>query len=185
MDDTPLRNPNLLTLNRVYSQVGHTRILQAEPGVLHFGGYSVGQVFKQVLRIRNVRASATRFHIISPTTPFFKATCPNKKGALAPGMSEEIVVEFLPTEYRYFYDCIRIHCQVTPLKGKGLSQAGPPTKTEWRTESACHPLPIPSPPLPNYRRKTSLCPSTHTPWPTRRSSPRGLTSAGWLWGKRW
>ncbi|KAG2423826.1 hypothetical protein HXX76_014986 [Chlamydomonas incerta] len=111
VDDAPLQNPNTLTYNRVYSKVGNTRILQAEPAVLNFGGYELGKVYSQVLRIRNVRASGTRFHIIPPSTPFFKATCPAKKGLLAPGMTEEVTVEFCPTQYRYYYDCVRVHCE--------------------------------------------------------------------------
>ncbi|KAG2441252.1 hypothetical protein HYH02_010095 [Chlamydomonas schloesseri] len=111
VEDAPLQNPNTLTYNRVYSKVGNTRILQAEPAVLNFGGYELGKVYRQVLRIRNVRASGTRFHIIPPSTPFFKATCPSKKGLLAPGMTEEVVLEFCPTQYRYYYDCVRVHCE--------------------------------------------------------------------------
>lgn len=72
VEDVPLQNPNTLTHNRVYSKVGATRILQAEPAVLNFGGYSLGQVYSQKLLIRNVRASGTRFHIVPPSTPFFK-----------------------------------------------------------------------------------------------------------------
>ncbi|PNH08744.1 Primary ciliary dyskinesia protein 1 [Tetrabaena socialis] len=111
VEDVTLRNPNMLTQNRVYGAVGATRVLQAEPAVLNFGGYVLGQVHSQTLRIRNVRASGMRFHIIAPTTPFFKATCANKKGLLAPGMSEEVVVEFCPQQYRYYYDCVRVHCE--------------------------------------------------------------------------
>ncbi len=72
VEDAALQNPNTLTYNRVYSKVGNTRILQAEPAVLNFGGYELGKVYSQVLRIRNVRASGMRFHIIPPSTPFFK-----------------------------------------------------------------------------------------------------------------
>ncbi|KAG2494686.1 hypothetical protein HYH03_007202 [Edaphochlamys debaryana] len=111
VEDVPLHNPSLLTHNRVYSKVGATRILQSEPAVLNFGGFELGRVYSQTLRIRNVRASGTRFHIIPPSTPFFKATCPTKKGLLAPGMSEEIEVEFAPQQYRYYYDCVRVHCE--------------------------------------------------------------------------
>lgn len=75
VEDVPLQNPNTLTHNRVYSKVGATRILQAEPAVLNFGGYSLGQVYSQKLLIRNVRASGTRFHIVPPSTPFFKVGC--------------------------------------------------------------------------------------------------------------
>lgn len=41
-----------------------------------------------------------------------QASCPEKRGTLAPGMSEEITVEFTPQQWRYYYDCVRIHCEV-------------------------------------------------------------------------
>lgn len=70
----PLSSTNYLTLNRVYSRVGNTRILQADPGVLNFGGFAVGKVHRQTLRIRNVKASGTRIHILPPSTPYFKVS---------------------------------------------------------------------------------------------------------------
>ena len=46
-----------------------------------------------------------------------QATCDAKKGLLAAGMSDEITIEFFPQQYRYYYDCIRIHSEVGPLPG--------------------------------------------------------------------
>ena len=46
-------------------------------------------------------------------TQLLQAVCNNKKGLLAPGMEDEIMLEFCPTEWRYYYDCLRIHTQVS------------------------------------------------------------------------
>lgn len=34
-----------------------------------------------------------------------------QEGLIPPGLSEEIEIEFRPTEWRYYYDCIRIHTE--------------------------------------------------------------------------
>jgi len=58
-------------------------------------------------------------HILPPQTPFFKIRY-QKKGMVPTGVSEDIYVQFTPTNqneneplaaYRYYYDTIRIHCE--------------------------------------------------------------------------
>lgn len=41
-----------------------------------------------------------------------QATCDNKRGLLPSGLDEEVVVEFCPQQYRYYYDCVRVHSEV-------------------------------------------------------------------------
>ena len=48
-----------------------------------------------------------------------QATCNNKKGLLAAGMSEVVQLEFCAAEWRYYYDCLRLHCEVMLLQPAG------------------------------------------------------------------
>lgn len=95
-------------MTEVYAKVGGNATFDVRPPVMHFGGYSLGSVHKQRFVVTNLTSSSKRLHIVVPTTPYFKATF-EKRGLMAPGMSEVITIEFCPTETRYFYDCVRIH----------------------------------------------------------------------------
>ena len=67
----------------VYSKVGSTSVISADPAVVHYGGFELNRVFKQLLRIKNVSGSGTRIHVIPPTTPFFKVgLCPPPPAAI-------------------------------------------------------------------------------------------------------
>lgn len=61
----------------------------------------------QKIIIKNTSEVPQRLSILPTLTPFFKAHY-NKKGQLAPGMSEVVIVQFTPPEWRYYYDCLRV-----------------------------------------------------------------------------
>ena len=75
--------------------------------MLTFAGYEVKKTQSKKLIIKNISENPQRLSILPSTTPFFKAHY-NKKGQLAPGMSEGLIVQFTPPEWRYYYDCLRI-----------------------------------------------------------------------------
>jgi len=60
-----------------------------------------------MFRIMNSSLRTQRFTIHEPTTKYFKARM-SKLGAVAPGMWEEMTIEFTPDEHRYYYDSIRV-----------------------------------------------------------------------------
>ena len=50
-------------------------------------------------------------HVIPPTTPYFKCKMEKQKNGLFPGFAESVKIQFTPSEWRYYYDCIRIHVE--------------------------------------------------------------------------
>ena len=59
-------------------------------------------------KIINSSNAPQRVNILPPMTPFFKVKY-SKKGMIPTNSWEEIYVQFTPTDYKYYYDCIRIH----------------------------------------------------------------------------
>jgi hypothetical protein len=95
---------------QIYVKLKGNRFFEAIPYVVQFAGYDLGNVHEQVVRIRNISGATKRIHVLPMSTPFFRILY-NKRGKVAPGMSEEIVVTFIPNEWRYYYDRIRIHSE--------------------------------------------------------------------------
>lgn len=86
-------------------------VLLCSPSVVHFGGYQVGTPVRQILSVINKGNAPVRYHIITPMSVHFRARCLTKKGALSPGMSDQIEIEFEPSEYRYYYDTVKLHVE--------------------------------------------------------------------------
>ncbi|XP_066409678.1 cilia- and flagella-associated protein 221 [Molothrus aeneus] len=102
--------PHHLLESKIYSEHQRSRVVQAEPAVLHYGGYEIGKHHQQMLKLINISTSAVNLHIIPPQTMYFQIKY-NKTHRLVPGLSLVVAVDFCPDEWRYYYDCIRIHCE--------------------------------------------------------------------------
>ncbi|XP_061225965.1 cilia- and flagella-associated protein 221 [Neopsephotus bourkii] len=102
--------PHHLLETKIYSECHRSKVVQAEPAVLHYGGYEVGKHHQQTLKLINTSVDVINVHIIPPLTKHFQIKY-NKTYRLVPGLSYVVTVDFCPDEWRYYYDCIRIHCQ--------------------------------------------------------------------------
>ena len=88
------------------------------PSVVHFDGFQVGKVHTQILRLVNTADYGQRLHVIKTQNATFSTHVVRGKrkgredmSLVAPGLSEDVRIEFHPTEWRYYYDCIRVHTE--------------------------------------------------------------------------
>uniref|UniRef100_H0ZMQ0 Cilia and flagella associated protein 221 n=1 Tax=Taeniopygia guttata TaxID=59729 RepID=H0ZMQ0_TAEGU len=64
--------PNHLLESKIYSECQRSRVVQAEPAVLHYGGYEVGKHHQQMLKLINISTNTVNLHIIPPQTIYFQ-----------------------------------------------------------------------------------------------------------------
>ena len=94
-----------------FDTVGSNGIFAASPSVVKFAGFEILKTHTLKVRLINNSPAPQRLHILPPQTNYFKIKY-NKKGMVPAGISEDIYVQFTPNdEYKYYYDCIRIHCE--------------------------------------------------------------------------
>jgi len=131
--------PNPIRDKNVFLRQGSNGILVCTPSSIHFPGYVFGRKYSQLLRITNTTPDAQRFHVLPPahqlpkigqlvgsgpsgaaavngggggTYSGFNWRCvPSKVGSLSPGLSQSLLVTFIPPseEVRVFADKICIH----------------------------------------------------------------------------
>ncbi|KAM4560585.1 cilia- and flagella-associated protein 221 [Odontesthes bonariensis] len=102
--------PNHLLESKIYAKLRSNSQIQAEPSELHFSGFELGKDYVKILKLINVSSEVMNIHVIPTLTKYFQ-TSYNKKHRLIPGLAYTLKVRFCPDEWRYFYDCIRVHCK--------------------------------------------------------------------------
>lgn len=101
---------NPLLDSKIYAKLKSNSQIQADPSELHFSCFELGKSYTKTLKLINISSEAMNIHIIPTLTKFFQTTY-SKKCRLIPGLAYTLKVAFCPEEWRYFYDCIRVHCK--------------------------------------------------------------------------
>ncbi|XP_063733661.1 cilia- and flagella-associated protein 221 isoform X2 [Eleginops maclovinus] len=102
--------PNHLLESKIYAKLKSNSLIQADPPELHFSGFEMGKHYVKILKLINISSEVMNIHIIPTQTKHFQTTY-TKKYRLIPGLAYTLKVRLCPDEWRYFYDCIRVHCK--------------------------------------------------------------------------
>ncbi|XP_061522302.1 deleted in lung and esophageal cancer protein 1 isoform X1 [Phycodurus eques] len=102
------------------------QVFVANPPVVLFTVYSVGQVYETTLELQNVTFSSRDIRVLPPNSSYFTiglGRFPGKGGVVAPGMSCKFMVRFAPDSLADYEDCIVVesqaeHILVVPIKAR-------------------------------------------------------------------
>ncbi|XP_039699231.1 deleted in lung and esophageal cancer protein 1 isoform X3 [Pteropus medius] len=103
-----------------------TPVFLAKPSVGFFTDYEIGSVYEMVISLQNTTTTSRYLRVLPPSTPYFSlglGMFPGKGGMVAPGMTCQYVVQFLPDCLGDFDDYILVetqsaHTLVIPLQAR-------------------------------------------------------------------
>ncbi|XP_051872087.1 deleted in lung and esophageal cancer protein 1, partial [Pristis pectinata] len=89
-------------------------VFLANPPIILFTDYKVGQVYETNVELRNMTSSSRHLRIIPPSTTFFSiglGRFPGEGGLVAPGMSCQYTVRFAPDSPAEYEDFLLVETQ--------------------------------------------------------------------------
>ncbi|XP_059496324.1 deleted in lung and esophageal cancer protein 1 isoform X2 [Stegostoma tigrinum] len=101
-------------------------VFLANPPIILFTNYKVGQVYETNVELRNMTSSSRHLRVIPPSTSFFSiglGKFPGEGGIVAPGMSCQYTVRFAPDSPAEYEDFLIVETQtpyplVVPIEAR-------------------------------------------------------------------
>ncbi|KFV92104.1 Deleted in lung and esophageal cancer protein 1, partial [Fulmarus glacialis] len=103
-------------------------VFLANPPAVLFSDYEVGQVYEMTIELQNITSTCHHVRLIPPSTSAFAigpGKFPGKGGMIAPGMTCQYTVQFIPEYLGDYEDCMLVKTQVSeplliPIQAKRL-----------------------------------------------------------------
>lgn len=139
--------PKLLTYKadrRVFETVTDSSVqyFKPKPEVLTFTEWSVGNVYEAILEFRNESAVSRQIRVLPPKTSYFSlglGKFPGDQGIVAPGMSVQYSIRFMPDGLCDYNDHVEVVSQAASyLKVAIRAQRSPPVLTLSETMQCGH-----------------------------------------------
>uniref|UniRef100_A0ABK0LUT3 DLEC1 cilia and flagella associated protein n=1 Tax=Rattus norvegicus TaxID=10116 RepID=A0ABK0LUT3_RAT len=101
-------------------------VFLAKPAVGFFTDYEIGPVYEMVIALQNTTSTSRYLRVLPPSSPYFAlglGMFPGKGGMVAPGMTCQYIVQFIPDCLGDFDDFILVetqspHTLVIPLQAR-------------------------------------------------------------------
>ncbi|EGR31074.1 hypothetical protein IMG5_117990 [Ichthyophthirius multifiliis] len=104
-------NKKYLIKNKVdFIKFKGNQFIQVDPPILKFIGFDINKINSLKLKVINKAEVSQRIHVLPLDSDSFDFKM-NKKGLVAPGMSEEITIILKPEEHKYYFTTLRINSQ--------------------------------------------------------------------------
>ncbi|NXU58869.1 DLEC1 protein, partial [Turnix velox] len=108
-------------------------VFLVSPPIVLFSDYEVGQVYEMTIELQNITSTSHHLRLIPPSTSVFAigpGKFPGKGGMIAPGMTCQYAVQFIPESLGDYEDCIVVETQVSePLLIPIQAKRPPPVLT--------------------------------------------------------
>ncbi|NXW63879.1 DLEC1 protein, partial [Eurystomus gularis] len=108
-------------------------VFLANPSTVLFSDYEVGQAYEMTIELQNISSTSHHVRLIPPSTSAFAigpGKFPGKGGMIAPGMTCQYTVQFIPEYLGDYEDCILVETQVSePLLIPIQAKRPPPVLT--------------------------------------------------------
>ncbi|XP_074725552.1 deleted in lung and esophageal cancer protein 1 [Strix uralensis] len=108
-------------------------VFLANPPTVLFSHYELGQVYEMTIELQNITSTCHHVRLIPPSTSAFAigpGKFPGKGGMIAPGMTCQYTVQFIPEYLGDYEDCILVETQVSePLLIPVQAKRAPPVLT--------------------------------------------------------
>ncbi|NXP51531.1 DLEC1 protein, partial [Heliornis fulica] len=91
-------------------------VFLANPPAVLFSDYEVGHVYEMTIELQNITSTGHHVRLIPPATSAFaigSGKFPGKGGMIAPGMTCQYTVQFIPEYPGDYEDCIAVETQVS------------------------------------------------------------------------
>ncbi|EHB00377.1 Deleted in lung and esophageal cancer protein 1 [Heterocephalus glaber] len=92
----------------------NTPVFLAKPSTVFFTDYEIGPVYEMVITLQNTTATSRYLRVLPPSTPYFAlglGMFPGRGGMVAPGMTCQYTVQFIPDCLGDFDDFILVETQ--------------------------------------------------------------------------